>query len=127
LSAPLWALAQVALIVPGAEFNASVPIPVKIKNDGKQRIAYCVEFGQTPLYAQRRAGSKWSALSAKRADLIKTLKVLAPGESEEFPFQVTSTGEIRLVLDYWIGPAQVNCKHPPKGWKQAQSSTITIH
>jgi len=127
LIAPAWALAQVELVVPGVDFKASEPIPVTVKNAGKQQISYCVALGQTPLVAQKKAGSKWSDLpSAADADAIKTLKVLASGESQEFPFKLADAGEVRLVLDYWIGPTQVNCKHPPKGWKQAQSGVLAV-
>jgi len=128
LIAPIWAIAQVELFVPGADFKTSEPIPVKVKNAGKEQISYCVAFGQTPLLAQKRSGNKWSNLSTgPDADSIQTLKVLGPGESQEFPFRLTGTGEIRLVLDYWIGSTGVNCKHPPKGKKQAQTGSLVIH
>jgi hypothetical protein len=127
LMAPIVALAQVQLAVPGADFKASEPVPVTVKNAGKEQISYCVALGQAPLSAQKRSGSKWSSLPAgPDADSIKTLKVLGPGESQEFPFKVSDAGEIRLVLDYWIGSTGVNCKHPPKGKKQAQSGVFTI-
>jgi hypothetical protein len=127
LMPPVWAIAQVELTVPGADFKASEPIPVKVKNAGKEQISYCVAFGQTPVLAQKRTGSKWSNLpSGADADSIKTLKVLGPGESQEFPFKMSDTGEVRLVLDYWMGATGVNCKHPPKGRKQAQSGAVAV-
>ena len=128
LIAPIWALAQVELIVPGADFKASETITVKIKNDGKPQISYCAAFGQTPLLVQKRSGRKWVNLSnGTDADGIQTLKVLGPGESQEFPFKMSDMGEVRLVLDFWMGSTGVNCKHPPKGWKQAQSGVLVIH
>lgn len=123
LLTPLCAMAQVQLTVPGSTFKAADQITVKIKNAGATEISYCVETGRPPFIEQRKSASKQEP---NHSEGIKTLSVLEPGETREFPFQPKESGDIRLVLDYWLGSHDVNCKHPPKGKKQARSEIFTV-
>jgi len=81
-----------------------------------------METTPIPFYVQRKSGRKWSALLiGPDIGSLRSSVVLEPGQSHEFPFRLNNKGEMRLVLDYWIGEKDVNCKNPPKGGKKTQS------
>jgi hypothetical protein len=124
--APVCAICQVQVTVPAQSFKASERIAAKVANVGDHEILYCVEFGQTsfkgpgventettpiPFYVQRKSGGRCSTLMiGPDVGSARSSVVLEPGQSHEFPFRLNDKGEMRLVLEYWIGEKAVNCK-----------------
>lgn len=140
--APVCAICQVRVSVSGHSFKASERIAAKVANTGDHEILYCVEVGQTsfkgpglkdveatpiPFYVQRKSGHRWSTLLiGPDIGSLRSSVVLEPGQSHEFPFRLADKGEMRLVLDYWIGEKDVNCKAPPKGGKKTRSTVFAV-
>jgi hypothetical protein len=140
--APAWGFGQVYVALPRARFNRSEGIPAKVVNTGSSGIVFCIEYGQwsckeagcgdikatpIPFYVQRKAGGKWSALLiGPDMGSIRVPNELEPGHSNEFPYRLNESGEMRFVVDYWIGRADVNCKNPPKHAKKAVSRTFSV-
>jgi hypothetical protein len=140
--APVRAICQVQVTVPAQSFKASERIAAKVANVGDHEILYCVEVGQTslkgpgvenmettpiPFYVQRKSGRKWSTLLiGPDIGSLRSSVMLEPGQSHEFPFRLNDKGEMRLVLDYWMGEKDVNCKNPPKGGKKTQSKIFAV-
>jgi hypothetical protein len=133
---------QVQITVPAQDFKASERIAAKVANVGDHEILYCVEVGQRsfkgpgvenmeatpiPFYVQKKSGRRWSTLLiGPDVGSLRTPVLLEPGQSHEFPFRLHDQGELRLVLDYWIGEKDVNCKNTPKGRKKTQSEIFTV-
>ncbi len=140
--APVCAICQVQVTVPAQSFKASERIAAKVANVGDHEILYCVEFGQTsfkgpgvenmettpiPFYVQRKSGGRWSTLMiGPDVGSVRSSVVLEPGQSHEFPFRLNDKGEMRLVLEYWIGEKAVNCKNPPRGEKKTHSKIFAV-
>ena len=145
LAVPVLAKGQVRVTVPSAHFKVHERIVARIENTGKQPVSYCVEFGQssvkpgsnagetqtestpTPFYVERRTHRGWSVLLiGPDIGSAPSPVVLDPGQSREFPFRLSGTGQVRLVLDYWTGESTETCQNPKKGKKTVTSSVFVI-
>ena len=91
-------------------------------------MSFCVEFGQwsfkgdgspleitpTPVYVQAHSREGWrTLLIGPDVGNNRQVVVLAPKETQQYPFRLTNSGQIRLVLDYWIGENDRACENPP--------------
>ena len=140
--ASICAMCQVQVTVPAQSFKVSERIAVMVSNVGHHEVLYCVEIGQSsskgpggkdveatpiPFDVQRKSGRKWGTLLiGPDIGSFKSSVVLEPGQSHEFPFRLNAEGVMRLVLEYWIGEKDVNCKNPPKGEKKTQSKIFAV-
>ena len=81
-----------------------------------------------PFSVQSKTGHKWSTLLiGPDVGNLLTPRVLDPGQSDEFPFRLLDKGEMRLVLNYWIGEKkELNCKNPSRGRKEARSKVFLV-
>jgi hypothetical protein len=126
-------IAQVKVDVPGQSFRRQEEIRTKVTNIGKQPITLCLGFKSMdriplPFAAQRNNSGKWGTLLLG-SDLGPngSALVLEAGESQEFPFHLSDSGKMRLMLEYWQGAKpNLSCNALPKGSKVVKSAVFTI-
>jgi hypothetical protein len=127
------AIAQVKIDVPGQSFRRQEEIRTKVINIGNRPITLCLVFTSMdrlplPFAAQRNNGGKWGTLLLG-SDLGPngSALVLEAGESQEFPFHLSDSGEMRLMLEYWQGAKpHLSCTALPRGSKAVKSAVFTI-
>ena len=138
-AAPALTTARVRVSVPSQTYTQQQRIVATVQNMGKRAITVCVEVGQTsqiggetkstpyPFTVQQKSQSKWSTLLiGPDVGSFRGTNVLKPGESLEFPFALNSTGQMRLLLEFW------NVETPPekcselKGSKKTTSNTFLV-
>jgi hypothetical protein len=127
------AVAQVKIDIPGQSFRRQEEIRTKVINIGKRPITLCLVFTSMdslplPFEAQRNNGGKWGTLLLG-SDLGPngSALVLEAGESQEFPFHLRDSGEMRLMLEYWQGAkTHLSCTALPRGSKAVKSAVFTI-
>jgi hypothetical protein len=127
------AIAQVKIDVPGQSFRRQEEIRTKVINIGNRPITLCLVFTSMdrlplPFAAQRNNGGKWGTLLLG-SDLGPngSALVLEAGESQEFPFHLSDSGEMRLMLQYWQGAKpHLSCTALPRGSKTVKSAVFTI-
>jgi len=133
------AVAQLELSVPSGPFKSEDRIRAEVTNKSGVRISYCVEFGQgsphagtlestpVPFHVERNTGYKWNVLingpdeGSSRRPITQEA-----GTSNEFPFRLNNTGQMRLVLYYWLGDRSDVCDESAKGKKTAKSKVFSI-
>jgi hypothetical protein len=133
------AVGQVYLSVPAASFRTKQQIVAKVINGGKSAVSYCVEFGQRspkddsgesspiPFYVERLQRGKWSVLPiGPDIGSSRHPVTLEAGKSHEFPFRLLDTGEMRLILHYWIGERDDICPEQAKGRKTSRSPEFSV-
>jgi hypothetical protein len=133
----LHAMAQVQITVPKSQFNRHEAIDVAIKNIGRKPVSFCVEFGHwsfkddsaplettpTPVFVQAHSERGWhTLLIGPDIGSSRQSVVLAPGETQQYPFRLNAVGKIRLVLDYWIGESDRTCEQLPH--RKTTKSTV---
>jgi hypothetical protein len=137
---PAAAIAQVKIAVPAQQHKVLERIDAKVENVGKQPITFCVEMGQTssngseiestpsPFWVQRsRNGKSGTLLIGLDAGSFRGTVVLEAGEKKEFPFRLSSSGRMRLRLNYWRGASpDLDCHAPPKHSNVVASDVFTI-
>jgi hypothetical protein len=133
------AAAQVELTVPAGPFKSEDRIESRVTNKSRLRISYCVEFGQwsplagnlestpVPFHVERNKSDKWHVL-INGPDLGSSRHPITQeaGSSNEFPFRLNDTGQMRLVLYYWPGDRSDVCSESTKGRKIAKSRVFSI-
>jgi hypothetical protein len=132
-------IGQVELTVPAGSFKSEDVIRAKLTNESKLRISYCVEFGQgsphdgtlestpVPFHVERNNGGRWSVLmNGPDVGISRRPVTQEAGASNEFPFRLNNTGQMRLVLYYWTGEHNDVCGERTKGRKTAQSKVFSI-
>jgi hypothetical protein len=121
-------------------YGVQEQIHAKVENTGDLPITVCVEIGQTspngsetestpsPFFVQKKGNRNWGTLMiGPDVGGNRTAVVLKAGESQESPFRLSESGELRLRMNYWLGSIpKMNCNAPPKGSKLATSSVFTI-
>lgn len=139
-SLALTAAAQVKIKVSPKRQKKYEKIHAILENAGSKPITFCIEVGQAspngreiettplPFWIQRHNKGKWSTLMiGPDVGSFKSPEVLNPGISEEFPFRLGDSGQMRLRLNYWNGAlAKLDCHAPPKSAKVATSSVFTV-
>jgi hypothetical protein len=133
------AVAQVEVSVPAGPFKSEDQIRAKVTNKSRLRVSYCVEFGQgsphagtlestpVPFYVERNNAGRWYVLingpdeGSSRGPITQEA-----GASNEFPFRLNNTGQMRLVLYYWTGEHNDVCDERTKGRKTAKSKVFSI-
>jgi hypothetical protein len=133
------AVAQVELSVPAGSFKSEDRIQAKVTNKSGLRISYCVQFGQgsphagtlestpVPFHVERNKSYKWNVL-INGPDVGSSRRPITQeaGTSNEFPFRLNDTGQMRLVLYYWPGDRSDVCDESAKGRKTAKSKAFSI-
>jgi len=133
------AAAQVEVSLPANLFKSEDKIDARVVKKGKLSVSYCVEMGQgsphagtiestpIPFQVERKNEDKWSVLLiGPDVGSSQHSVTLSPGASSEFPFRLNNIGEMRLVLDYWIGERDDVCEGTKKGRKTARSNPFSI-
>ncbi len=133
------AVAQVELSVPTGPFKSEDQIQAKVTNKSRLPVSYCVEFGQgsphagtlestpVPFHVERSNDGKWNVLingpdeGSSRHPITQEA-----GASNEFPFRLNDTGQMRLVLYYWAGDRSDVCDESAKGRKTTKSRPFMI-
>jgi hypothetical protein len=137
---PGAAAAQVKIDLDAKHYVLQEKIHAKVENTGNLPITVCVEIGQTstkggetestpsPFFVQQKGNRNWGTLMiGPDVGSIRTAVVLTAGESKEFAFRLSVSGELRLRLNYWQGSIpKMNCNASPKGSKLATSAVFTI-
>ncbi len=133
------AVAQVEVSVPASVFKQEGSIEARVTNKSSLPVSYCVEFGQwsphngtidstpTPFHVESKIGDRWSTLM-NGPDVGSSRRPIAldAGASNEFPFRLNDTGQMRLVLYYWIGERNNVCNDSTKERKTARSKVFSI-
>jgi hypothetical protein len=130
------------ITVPARQFKVLERIPAEIENSPSEPITFCVEFGQTspspdengveatpsPFVVQAYSSGKWhTLLIGPDVGSSRHSVVLEAKKSAQFPFRLRQTGQIRLVLWYWVGAVpNLDCTHPPKGEKKIESKAFIV-
>jgi len=137
----LTAGAQVKIEISPQRLGKYEKLHAKVENSGSKPVTFCIEAGQTspkgggeiettpsPFWVQRSNEGKWGTLIiGPDVGSSKFPEVLNPGKSEEFPFRLGGSGQMRLRLNYWDGAVpKLDCHAPPKGLKVVTSSVFTV-
>src|SRR5438552_1165801 len=106
--------AQVRVNVPSKTYKLHERIVAVVTNSGRKSVTVCVEVSQTsqiddetkstpyPFAVQRKSQNKWNTLLiGPDVGSFRKTDVLKPGESLKFPFALNTTGQIRLLLEFW--------------------------
>jgi hypothetical protein len=139
IAMPLFA--QVQVVVPKKQYKLHDKIDVAIANDSAQPVSLCVEFGHlsfpgekddvtettpTPVHVQSKHGRKWSALlNGPDIGSSRHSVLLGSKETQHYPMRLSDSGEMRLVLGYWIGEGVHACENP-QGRKTAASHVFVV-
>jgi hypothetical protein len=135
----LTASAQVQMRIPSQRYKSHDRINVEIVNASARDISFCVEYGYvsyiddnrteatpTPVYVQQKRENGWDTLlTGPDVGSIRQSVTLGRGESQTYPFRVNAHGEVRMVLDYWIGAPVGSCEYP-KRRRTAKSRAFQI-
>jgi hypothetical protein len=135
----LTASAQVQIRIPSQRYKSHDTINVEIANTSAGDLSFCVEYGYvsyiddnrseatpTPVYVQQKRENGWDTLlTGPDVGSIRQSITLRRGESQTYPFRVNAHGEVRMVLDYWIGAPVGSCENP-KGRRTAKSHAFQI-
>jgi hypothetical protein len=130
------------ITIPTRQFKALERIPAEIENPSTEPITFCVEFGQTspspdengieatpsPFAVQAHSEGEWhTLLIGPDVGSSRHPVVLEAGKTAQFPFRLRQTGQIRLVLWYWVGGMpDLDCGHPPKREKRLESEAFGV-
>jgi hypothetical protein len=133
------AIAQVELSVPPGPFKPEDRIQAKVTNNGRLPVRYCVEFGQwsphdgtiestpIPFYMEKLTREKWSVLiNGPDVGSSRHAVELEPGSSQDFPFRLLDTGDMRLVMHYWVGSRDDVCSQTAQKRKTTRSKVFSI-
>jgi hypothetical protein len=116
--------AKVKITLPKHQFKRHEQIDVALTNTGQQSVSFCVEFGQwsykseteplvttpTPVYVQQHTEKGWSVLlNGPDIGSSRHAVVLATGETQQYPFRLSDTGKMRIILNYWTGESDDVC------------------
>ena len=131
---------QVRVTVPRRHYMAHDKIDVEILNGGSNDVTLCVEFGYTsfadyssngeatptPVYIQQKLGHAWKNL-VDGPDIGSAIAplVLRSGESQCYPFRVSTRGTVRLGVLYFVGSSGHSCADR-KGPRRALSRHFEI-
>jgi hypothetical protein len=140
LALPAVAAAQVKIDLDAKHYGVQEKIHAKMENTGTLPVTVCVEMGQTspnrgetestpsPFFVQKKGNRNWGTLLiGPDVGSMRAAVVLNAGESQEFPFRLSESGELRLRANYWRGAIpKMNCNASPKGSKLATSDVFTI-
>jgi hypothetical protein len=133
------AAAQVTIGVPSSQFKEEEKIEARIVNNSEQPISYCVEFGQRsphhgtveatpiPFHVERRDHGGWNVLLiGPDVGSSRHPVTLDPGASHTFPFRLIDSGEVRLVLYYWVSARRDVCDPSARGRKKERSRVFAV-
>lgn len=133
------ACAQVQIVLPAGSFERGEQIAAKVVNRGKVAVSYCVEFGQwsprndtveatpIPFYIETRYDHRWSVLmNGPDVGSSRHEVALEPGQSQEFPFRLGETGNLRITLRYQQGGRGDVCSGSDKGMRTAKSRVFSV-
>jgi len=88
--------------------------------------AKTVESTPTPVYVQAKNRGKWSTLLiGPDIGSVRRSVVLQPGDTQHYPFRLAHRGQMRVVLDCWMGENDRACTNP-KGRKTAKSAVFVV-
>jgi hypothetical protein len=138
LSAP--ASARVKITLPKQKYGVQEVIPARVENRGTNPVTVCVEFGHLsskgqglestplPFWVEQNSGGEWhTLLIGPDVGSSRHAMELDSGKSLDFPFTLTTTGTLRLQLQYWPGSRpQLDCTNPPKGVKRVRSISFSV-
>ncbi|PYX08842.1 MAG: hypothetical protein DMG88_09090 [Acidobacteria bacterium] len=134
-----FALGQIQVHVPAARFRPHNVIDVVIRNVSAKDVSFCVEYGfrsfrdpdhpettPTPVYVKRKDKHGWNTLLiGPDVGSMRHSVSLGPGEFHEYPFRLSDSGTMRVLLDYWLGENNHACENP-KGRKTAKSRLFVV-
>lgn len=118
------AAAQVRISVPDHQYKSGDKIDVVITNIGVSDVTFCVKYGNfgyvehhveeafpSPFAIQERGPQGWGTLFTDYVDSLPPPKAvtLQSGDSQHFPFRVSTHGTVRLVLVYGFGSNEHFC------------------
>lgn len=135
----LSAIGQVQVNIPQPRYKQHDSIDVGVTNTSKKAVSFCVEFGHwsfpdadhleatpTPVYVQRNNRGGWSTLLiGPDIGSIRHSVTVGPGESQHYPFRLSDQGQMRVMIDYWIGESDNTCENP-KGRRTAKSHVFVV-
>ena len=137
----LWvsAFGQIEIRIPQQRYKQHDRIDVLIVNPSTKPVSFCVEYGHssfrdanhtestpTPVYVQRKDKRGWGTLLiGPDVGSMKHSASLGAGESQQYPFRLSDAGEMRIMVDYWIGESDRTCQQPT-GRKTAKSRVFVI-
>jgi len=133
------AIGQVQVNIPQPRYKQHDSIDVSVTNTSKKAVSFCVEFGHwsfpdvdhleatpTPVYVQRNNRGRWSTLLiGPDIGSIRHSVTVGPGESQHYPFRLSDQGQMRVIIDYWIGESDHTCENP-KGRRTAKSRVFVV-
>jgi hypothetical protein len=132
--------AQVKITLPKYEFKPHEQIDVLIANKSEQALSFCVEFGHssykseaepmettpTPVVVEKRTDKGWSVLLiGPDIGSSRHAVALPAGEIQHYPMRLSETGEMRVVLTYWVGESDADCTKPPRS-KTIRSKVFVV-
>lgn len=136
---PDIAPAQLEVSVSASVFKQEDSIKATVTNKRSVAISYCIEFGQTsphdgtvdatpiPFYVEAKRGETWNTLmNGPDVGSSRRPATLQAGAAIDFPFRLNDTGQMRLVLHYWIGERNDVCNELTKGRKTTRSRVFSI-
>jgi hypothetical protein len=133
------AFGQLEIRVPQPRYKQRDRIDVVIANTSTKQVSFCVEYGHssfrdadhaestpTPVYVQRKDKRGWGTLLiGPDVGSMRSSATLGAGESQQYPFRLSDAGEMRIMVDYWIGASDRTCQQP-KRRKTAKSRVFVI-
>jgi hypothetical protein len=133
------AFGQLEIRIPQQHYKQHDRIDLVIANTGTKDVSFCVEYGHwsfpdadhiettpTPVYVQRKDRRGWGTLLiGPDVGSMRHSVSLGAGESQQYPFRLSDAGEMRIMVDYWIGESDRTCQQP-KGRKTAKSRVFAI-
>lgn len=135
----LPAVGQVRVTIPQPRYKQHDTIDVGVTNTSKRAVSFCVKFGQwsfpdadhlettpTPVYVQRKNRGRWSTLLiGPDVGSIRHSVTLGPKESQHYPFRLSDQGQMRVMIDYWLGENDRTCENP-RGRRTAKSRIFVV-
>jgi len=133
------AFEQLEIRIPRQRYKQHDRIDVVIANSSTKQVSFCIEYGHssfqdadhpeptpTPVYVQRKDKRGWGTLLiGPDVGSMRHSASLGAGESQVYPFRLSDAGEMRIMVDYWIGENDRTCQQP-KGRKTAKSRVFVI-
>lgn len=133
------AFGQLEIRIPQQRYKQHDRIDVVIANTSTKQVSFCVEYGYssfrdadhtestpTPVYVQRKDKRGWGTLlTGPDVGRMMLSDSLGAGESQQYPFRLSDTGEMRIMVDYWMGQSDRTCQQQ-KGRKTAKSRVFVI-
>jgi len=133
------AFGQLEIRIPQQRYKQHHRIDVVIANISTKQVSFCVEYVHssfrdadhtestpTPVYVQRKDKRGWGTLLiGPDVGSMRQSASLGAAESQQYPFRLSDAGEMRIMVDYWIGESDRTCQQP-KGRKTAKSRVFVI-